>query len=79
VNEQLSKLWWEMYLERNYLWASLSLVDVDVDVRRVFNDPLAEGYYENCQYVACACRDTSKEVVNGLLSHVVKMIKKEKS
>jgi hypothetical protein len=77
VNEQLPKLWWEMYLAPNYLWASLP--PVDVDVRRAFNDPLAEGYYDNCQYVACARSATTEEVVNGLLSHAVKMIKKEKS
>jgi hypothetical protein len=59
-----------MYLEPNYLWASLPQVDVDVDVdvRRAFNDPLAEGYYDNCQYVACAHSAIAEEVVNGLIA-----------
>jgi hypothetical protein len=47
-----------------------------VDVRRAFDPPLAEGYYDNGQYLACACSSTAQEVVNGSFSHAVKMIKK---
>jgi hypothetical protein len=76
VNEKLPKLWWEMYLGPKYLWVYLP--PVDVDVRRVFNNPLAEGYYKNFQYVGCVRSATMEEVGNGLLFHAIKMIKKEK-
>lgn len=49
-----------------------------VDVRRAFDPPLAEGYYGNGQYLACAFSRTAQEVVDGSLSHAVKMIKKAK-
>lgn len=49
-----------------------------VDVRRVFDPLLADGYYGNASYLACARNTTAGEVVNGSLSHVVKMIKKAK-
>eukprot|EP00253_Pinus_taeda_P018660 PITA_18660 len=49
-----------------------------VDVRRSFDPPLAEGYYGNGQYVACTHSSAAEEVVNGSLSHAVKLIKKAK-
>jgi omega-hydroxypalmitate O-feruloyl transferase len=49
-----------------------------VDARSAFDPPLAVGYYGNGQYLACACSTTALEVVNGSLSHAVKMIKKAK-
>lgn len=49
-----------------------------VDVRRAFNPPLAEGYYGNGLYLACARSNTAREVVTGSLSVAVKMIKKAK-
>lgn len=50
-----------------------------VDVRRAFKDPLAEGYYGNSHYMACARSGTAEEVVNGPFSDAVKMIKKAKT
>lgn len=49
-----------------------------VDMRRAFDPPLPEGYYGNGFYVASAHSTTAEEVVNGSLSHAVKMIKKAK-
>eukprot|EP00253_Pinus_taeda_P035946 PITA_35946 len=49
-----------------------------VDIRRAFDPPLAEGYYGNGSYMAFARNITAGEVVNGSLSHVVKMIKEAK-
>lgn len=50
-----------------------------VDVRKALKPPLAEGYYGNAAYLACARSATAEEVVNGSLSHAVKMIKKAKA
>nr|ABK22961.1 unknown [Picea sitchensis] len=49
-----------------------------VDMRRAFDPPLPEGYYGNVSYMAYAHSTTAKEVVNGSLSHAVKMIKNAK-
>jgi hypothetical protein len=49
-----------------------------VDMRRAFDPTLPEGYYGNGQYMACARSATAEEVVNGSLSHAVKMIKNAK-
>ena len=49
-----------------------------VDVRRALDPMLAEGYYSNGMYLACARTTTVAEVVNGSLSVAVKLIKKAK-
>nr|ABK23866.1 unknown [Picea sitchensis] len=49
-----------------------------VDMRRAFDPPLPEGYYGNGSYLASEHSTTAEEVVNGSLSHAVKMIKKAK-
>lgn len=49
-----------------------------VDIRRAFDPPIVEGYYGNGSYMACARNITAEKVVNGSLSHVVKMIKEAK-
>jgi len=50
-----------------------------VDVRKALKPPLAEGNYGNGAYLGCVRSATAEGVINGSLSHAVKMIKKAKA